>query len=135
MRTIKEIIIHCTATPDGREVTAKDVTLWHRQRGFKTIGYHYLIRLDGTIEVGRNEDDIGAHCLGHNRYSIGIAYVGGIGADGKAQDTRTDKQRQSLITILKDLKNRYPGVAIYGHRDFANKDCPCFNATKEYINI
>jgi N-acetylmuramoyl-L-alanine amidase len=135
MRNIKEIIIHCTATPAGRDVTAKDVDLWHRQRGFKCIGYHYLVRLDGSVEVGRAETDVGAHCLGHNRYSIGVAYVGGIGSDGKACDTRTDSQRQSLLTLLQDLKRRYPGAAIHGHRDFAAKDCPCFDATTEYLKL
>lgn len=71
-RRISEIIIHCSATPEGRDVTAAQIDQWHRQRGFKSIGYHYVIRLDGSVEVGRNETAIGAHCSGHNRSSIGI---------------------------------------------------------------
>ncbi len=135
MRKITEIVVHCTATPAGREVTAKEVDRWHKARGFKKIGYHYLVRLDGSVEAGRAEAEIGAHCLGHNRASIGVAYAGGLDRAGKPADTRTAAQRQALLTLLRDLRRRYPGVRIHGHRDFATKACPCFDAFTEYARL
>ena len=132
MRKIDEIIVHCSATPRGRDVTAADIDRWHRERGFRCIGYHYVIRLDGTIERGRPESEIGAHCTGHNARSIGICYVGGLTTDGKtALDTRTNAQRVALTRLLMELKERYPQARAFGHRDFANKDCPCFDIHKE----
>lgn len=133
---VKYIIIHCTATPEGRDVTASDVDRWHRARGFKSIGYHYLIRLDGTIEKGRPESMIGAHTLGQNSSSIGVCYVGGLSRDGKTpRDTRTDAQRKALEALIRDLLRRYPGAVVRGHRDFAAKACPSFDATTEYRRL
>ena len=98
MRKIDKIIIHCTATPEGRVATVADVTEWHKQRGFNTIGYHYLIGLNGEVWKGRDESVVGAHCEGQNAYSIGICYVGGLAKDGKtAKDTRTPAQNASLL--------------------------------------
>jgi N-acetylmuramoyl-L-alanine amidase len=135
MRKINEIIVHCTATPEGRNVTVAEVDKWHRARGFNGIGYHYLIGLDGTVLKGRVIEAIGAHCLNHNANSIGVCYVGGLALDGKtAKDTRTTAQRNALKSLLKDLKAKYPG-AIHGHREFANKACPCFDAKEEYKNL
>lgn len=136
MRSIREIIVHCTATPEGRPYTVTDIDRWHRQRGFDCIGYHYVVYLDGSIHAGRAEEKVGAHCTGHNRNSIGVCYVGGLSADGKtAKDTRTVAQKAALIALLKMLKKKYKGASIHGHRDFAAKACPSFNATKEYKEI
>lgn len=136
MRTIKEIIIHCADTPEGRDDKAADIDRWHKQRGFDRIGYHYVIDLDGTIEYGREQDCIGAHCQGHNTNSIGICYIGGADRDTlKPKDTRTDEQKASLVLLLKYLRQRYPDARIYGHRDFSDKPCPCFDAKKEYESI
>lgn len=132
MREIKEIIIHCSATPEGREVTVEDIDRWHKARGWQGIGYHYVVYLDGSIHSGRDITKIGAHCSGHNRYSIGICYVGGVDEDMKPKDTRTLEQKEALIYLLKKLRIRYPDAVIYGHRDFANKACPCFDARDEY---
>ena len=132
MRKITEIIIHCTATPAGRDVTAKDVTAWHRERGFRTIGYHYLVGLRGNVESGRPEHETGAHCKGHNACSIGVAYVGGLNAAGEPADTRTEAQKMALKRLVADLRQRYPGASVHGHREFAAKACPCFDAGKEY---
>lgn len=135
-RLIKELIIHCSATPEGKNFTTTDIDRWHRQRGFKKIGYHYVIYLDGSIHTGRKEGEIGAHCSGHNANSIGICYIGGLTEDGKkAKDTRTPAQKESLIKLLKELKAKYPKATIHGHKEFANKSCPCFNAKTEYSNI
>ena len=135
MRDIKEIIIHCTATPEGREVTVKEIDSWHKQRGWQGIGYHYVIYLDGSIHPGRDINKIGAHCSGHNKNSIGICYVGGVDKNMKPKDTRTPEQKEALIHLLKELKTIYPNAVIFGHRDFANKACPCFDAKSEYITV
>ncbi len=135
-RNITEIIVHCSATPEGRAVSAAEIDKWHRERGFSRIGYHYVIGLDGSVEKGRKEDMIGAHCTGHNTQSIGVCYIGGLAKNGKtSKDTRTPEQKQSLLQLLKELKQAYPGARIHGHREFAAKDCPCFDVKSEYSNI
>ena len=132
-RTINEIIVHCTATPEGKDYTVDEIRRWHKQRGFTDIGYHYVIHLDGEIETGRDVDISGAHCTGHNAHSIGISYVGGVAKDGKTpKDTRTLDQKAALANLLIDLRRLYPNAKIHGHRDFANKACPSFDATFEY---
>ena len=136
MRRINLIIVHCSATPEGKDFTVDDITRWHKARGFKTIGYHFVIYRDGTIHGGRPVSEIGAHCVGHNANSIGVCYIGGLATDGKTpKDTRTDAQKLSLRNLLSQLKKNYPGVAIRGHRDFAAKACPSFDATKAYYNL
>lgn len=136
-RMIKEIIVHCTATPEGRDVTVSEITKWHQQRGFQTIGYHYVIYRDGSIHTGRNVNLVGAHCTSHNVNSVGVCYVGGCANDGKLtpKDTRTPAQKASLLKLLKQLRAMYPHAKIYGHRDFATKACPSFDAKEEYKNI
>lgn len=136
MRKINEIIVHCAATPEGKNFKAADIDRWHRERKMKCIGYHYVVDLDGTVEPGRPESEIGAHCLGHNQYSIGVCYVGGLAADGKTpKDTRTAAQKEALLALLNKLRAKYPNASIHGHRDFASKACPSFDATREYKNI
>lgn len=132
MRKISEIILHCSDTPAGREVTVDDIRRWHvDERGWSDIGYHYVVYLDGTVHEGRPEAIQGAHCRGHNKQSIGICYIGG----GSGEDTRTEEQKDALVDLLLILKTKYPDAKIYGHRDFSNKQCPSFDATKEYANI
>lgn len=133
MRKINKIIIHCSATPEGRDNTIEDVERWHKARGWKGIGYHYVIHLDGSVHQGRSEDEIGAHCSGENSNSIGICYIGGLAKDcSTPKDTRTEAQKQSLLELLKELKKRYPNATIHGHSEFAAKACPCFDAKTEY---
>lgn len=135
MRKVTEIIIHCSATPEGREVTVEDINRWHKERGFKCIGYHYVIYLDGSIHKGRDESMQGAHCSLHNAKSIGICYIGGCIKEGKkliSKDTRTQEQKNAMLELLKDLAERYPDATIHGHNEFASKDCPCFDVQEEY---
>lgn len=135
-RNIKELIVHCSATPEGKDFTVSQIREWHLQRGFSDIGYHYVIYRDGSIHIGRDESVIGAHCTGHNTNSIGVCYIGGVATDGKTpKDTRTAEQKQSLVKLLKELKTKYPQASIHGHRDFSSKACPSFDATKEYSSI
>lgn len=133
MRTITLIIIHCSAVRPNQTSSAKEIDLWHRKRGWSGIGYHYVVRRDGTIETGRPEAKVGAHCLNHNKYSIGVCYEGGLDADGKAADTRTNEQKVALLRLLRELKSRYPRALITSHHTFdAQKACPCFEAEREY---
>lgn len=135
-RTIKELIVHCSATPEGKDYSVNTIRQWHLQRGFSDIGYHYVIYRDGSIHTGRDESIIGAHCTGHNANSIGVCYIGGCASDGKTpKDTRTTEQKQSLVKLLKELKTKYPQASIHGHRDFSSKACPSFDATKEYSSL
>lgn len=136
MRKISKIIIHCTATPEGREVTKKDLYKWHvTERGWSDIGYHFFIDLKGDVHECRPIERTGAHTKGNNSDSIGIAYAGGMTKDMKlAKDTRTKEQKDALLNLLCELKDTYGGV-IYGHRDFSSKECPSFDAKKEYENI
>lgn len=136
-RRITEIIIHCSATPEYKNYTAADIRRWHKQQGWSDIGYHFVIQLDGTIEEGRHVDVVGAHCNGHNQRSIGVCYIGGVAADGRTpKDTRTELQKNALLSLLIDLKGMYPGATIYGHHDFdKGKACPSFDARCAYSRL
>lgn len=131
-RTINEIIVHCTATKEGQPITVEQIDKWHKKRGFKCIGYHFVVYLDGSVHTGRDIDIAGAHCTNHNKHSIGVCYVGGLDKNGKAKDTRTEAQKKSLLNLINQLKQDYPKATVHGHREFANKACPCFDAYKEY---
>lgn len=132
MRKITEIIIHCSATKEGMDFTVEDIDRWHRQRGFSGVGYHFIIRLDGSINPGRSMYQIGAHCKGHNAHSIGICYVGGLSTDGKPKDTRTAAQKDSLRALVEQLQEEFPLATVHGHNEFSNKACPCFDVQKEF---
>lgn len=126
MRKISKIIIHCSATKEGRDYTVADIDRYHRARGFRKIGYHFVIYSDGSIHVGRTKNEIGTHCTGQNAISIGICYIGGLSSDGKPKDTRTPQQRASMLSLIEQLREEFPGVTLHGHNEFANKACLCF---------
>ena len=144
-RYIDELIIHCSATPEGKDYTVEDIRKWHKQQGWSDIGYHYVVYRDGTVVNGRDVDLVGAHCNkgGHNQHSIGVCYIGGIANKAgvprhlqKAKDTRTDRQKMALLSLLFDLKKLYPKAEIWGHHDFdSGKDCPSFDARDEYRRL
>ena len=138
MRTITLIVIHCSAVKPDQTSSAAQIDTWHRQRGFKLgIGYHYVVRRNGEIEQGRPEWLAGAHCMNHNKYSIGVCYEGGLNARGQPADTRTPEQKAALRTLLEDLHRRYPRAVIVGHHDLnPMKACPCIeNVTQEYADL
>ena len=137
MRRIDLIVIHCSATRVTREFTYEDLESCHMARGYKAIGYHYYITKDGKLHKCRPEDVIGAHARRYNAHSIGVCYEGGLDAKGEKADTRTPAQKQTLITLLRALKADYPDARILGHRDlpWVKKDCPCFDARAEYLNL
>lgn len=148
-RSITSIAIHCTATQEGRSFKADDIRRWHKEKGWRDIGYHFVVRLDGTIEIGRPKAMIGAHVEGHNAKSIGIVYVGGLDRAAKPKDTRTPEQKLALMTLLRALKTAHPAAVIMGHRDYSPdldgdgiiepfewlKACPCFDAKAEYAGL
>ena len=131
------LIVHCSATPEGRSLDFESCREDHiRHRGFRDIGYHFYITRDGEIHRGRPLEQIGAHCKGHNRHSVGICYEGGLDACGRPADTRTLEQRASLLALLRELKRVFPRALIVGHRDLnPQKACPCFEAVREYKEL
>jgi N-acetylmuramoyl-L-alanine amidase len=136
MRRITHLVIHCSATPAGREHTVEDIRRWHIRRGFEDIGYHYVITLDGCVHKGRPEGLVGAHVEGHNAKTIGICYVGGTDANLQPKDTRTPEQRAAMLELLCELKGRYPDAMIVGHSYFnRSKACPSFDAGREYASL
>lgn len=141
MKEIDKIIVHCSATQEGKDISAATIDAWHKKRGWSGIGYHYVVGLNGNIEYGRSVYSTGAHVKGHNTGSIGICYIGGVeserGPDGKwvAKDTRTSEQKESLLDLIKTLKRLHPDATVHGHNEFSSKACPCFNANKEYEQV
>ena len=137
MRSITLIVVHCSAVRPDQTSSVAQINTWHRERGFKLgVGYHYVIRRDGTREEGRPEWLVGAHCLNHNKYSIGICYEGGLNIRGQPEDTRTEAQKTEMRRLLKELTQRYPHAVIVGHHDLnPHKDCPCFDAASEYKDL
>lgn len=136
MRFIDEIIIHCADTRPDQDISAAIIDRWHKERGFDCIGYHFFIKLDGTIEVGRNIDKVGAHCKGHNSNSIGICYAGGTVRHNDYKyysDTRTPEQKRALYYLLIILLHSFPTITkISGHKDYAKVACPCFDVHEDY---
>lgn len=136
MRPINELIWHCTATPEGRHVTRDQIDQWHKARGWKGIGYHKVVHLDGSVSEGRPESEIGAHVSGHNTNTIGYVYVGGLDKDKlQPKDTRTKAQKATMIRLTQEAIAKYNLKKITGHREYAAKACPCFDAAKEYMPL
>ena len=131
MRPINKIIIHCSATPEGRDVPTKEIRQWHLDKGWSDIGYHYVIELSGDVKTGRPIELLGAHCLGQNKFSIGICYVGGVDKDLQPKDTRTDEQKKSIIKLIKRIRKAYPDLTVHGHNEYSAKACPSFNVADE----
>ena len=152
---IDSIVIHCSATPEGKDFTVKDIDRWHRERGFKEIGYHFVIYRDGSVHAGRDLSKEGAHAntpglsgRSYNLHSVGICYIGGLSKDGKTpKDTRTPEQKKALIELVKYLMGRFSHIKeVIGHRDTSKdldgdgevepnewiKNCPCFNVKDEF---
>ncbi len=151
-RTINKIILHCSATPEGEDYSIETINLSHKARNFsyyidpdtkqkRYIGYHYIIKRDGTIVRCRPENVRGCHTSDHNSDSIGVCYIGGCPArsvkdwDKQGKDTRTAAQKAAIIRLVKELKGRYGKAEVFGHRDFAAKACPSFDARKEFKGI
>lgn len=128
MRKIDKIILHCSANGPNSKIGVKEIRDYHvKVRGWKDIGYHYVIKRDGMLETGRPIEQAGAHCTGYNANSVGICLVGGIDNDGLPQDNFTQPQFDKLAQLIRSLRRNYPDATIHGHNEFANKACPVFN--------
>jgi len=136
MRDIKYIAVHCTAGP-ATQTTKAIKDYWRNNLGWKSVGYHYLINADGTIEQLADESQITNGVAGFNSVAVHISYKGGVDSNNKPKDTRTTQQKESILKLLKELRKRYPKAIIQGHKDFPNvkKACPSFEAKQEYKNI
>jgi N-acetylmuramoyl-L-alanine amidase len=132
MRKLTRIILHCTATPDGRHVDVATIRDWHRKRGWSDIGYHYVIYLDGSVHVGRDVAKAGAHVVGHNADTIGVVYVGGTDAGGKAKDTMNAAQETAFVNLVKHLRDQFGPLTLHGHNEYAAKACPSFNVKQKF---
>ena len=139
MRAITLLVIHCSAVKPDQTSSAAQIDPWHRRDNHWKlgIGYHYVVRRDGSIEPGRPEWMVGAHCKNHNAHSIGICYEGGLDARGQPADTRTLEQKLAMVQLLEVLHRRYPKALIVGHHDLnPHKACPCIaNVAKEYAAL
>lgn len=147
MRKIERIFVHCTA--GSQKQTIEDLRTEFKRKGWKNPGYHYVVLPNGRIECMLSEDSISNGVQGFNSTSINVAYVGGIDGSGKGVDNRTEEQKLALKKILTELKKKYPGAEIMGHRDISPdkngngivdpweriKECPCFNAKTEYKDL
>lgn len=140
-RQTNYIVVHCSATKGSMDIGSDEIDQWHKNRGWRGIGYHCVIRRGGRVEFGRHFDESGAHVKGHNFQSVGVCLVGGLSEDGQAEDNFTDAQFSSLFDVLQTLKKAYPDAEVLGHRDLSPdvdgdgvveqhewiKDCPCFD--------
>jgi N-acetylmuramoyl-L-alanine amidase len=133
MRNLNRIILHCTATPEGRNYDVATIRSWHvKNNGWKDIGYHYVIYLDGSVHKGRPIEQVGAHTSGHNSDSIGIVYIGGCDKNMKPKDTLTTEQETAMVNLIKALREEYGELSLHGHNEFANKACPSFNVKTKF---
>lgn len=132
MRDINLIVVHCSDSYDYMDVGVKDIRKWHIERGFADIGYHYVVRRDGSVEVGRDFEEVGAHAHGFNANSIGICWVGGLSDRNTPEDNRTPEQINSLHKMIESLKEIYPDSKVLGHCDLkgVTKTCPNFDTSE-----
>ena len=130
------IVLHCSGIMPHQHQDIKRIDEFHKSKGWKCVGYHFYVRRDGTVENGRPIEEPGAHVVGHNRYSIGICYEGGLNASGDDDDTRTPEQVRALRQLVERLHGEFPRAVILGHHDLdPGKPCPCFDAVAEYRDL
>ena len=130
LKSVDYIVVHCAATPETMDIGVEEIRQWHRQKGWLDVGYHYVIRRDGTIENGRPRGAPGAHARGFNHISLGICLIGGVESDKKTPESNyTHAQWDALGSLVADLHEMYPDAKILGHRDLphVNKACPSFD--------
>ena len=130
------IVLHCSGVKPDVNQDISILDSYHSKKGWKGIGYHEYVRRDGTVQHGRPVEVAGAHVVGHNKHSIGICYEGGLDADGVKADTRTPEQIRALRQLVEKYHAQFPDAVIVGHHNLNPlKDCPCFDAIKEYWDL
>lgn len=136
MRTINYIVVHCTATNQNATIESI-LRYWRESLKWKSVGYHYIITPSGEIVNLLPESKVSNGVRGYNSQCINLSYIGGIDSSGSPIDNRTEEQKSAILTLLEQLKERYPNAIIQGHKDFpkVNKACPCFGAKTEYKSI
>ena len=136
MRDINKIILHCSATREGQDISTETIRGWHvSERGWSDIGYHYVVLLDGTVDKARPVERQGAHVRGKNKGSIGVCYIGGCDADMNPKDTRNEAQKKSLEELITYLMESYDDATLHGHNEFSSKACPSFNVQEVYKEL
>jgi|TARA_B110000908_G_scaffold162056_1_gene207054 N-acetylmuramoyl-L-alanine amidase len=136
MRDINKIILHCSATREGQNISTETIRGWHvNERGWSDIGYHFVVLLDGTVDKARPIKRQGAHVRGKNKGSIGVCYIGGCDADMNPKDTRNEAQKKSLEELISYLMESYDDATLHGHNEFSSKACPSFNVQEIYKEL
>jgi len=136
-RDVNEIILHCSATREGRNYDVDTIRRWHVDgRGWSDIGYHFVIYLDGTVAAGRPVSRSGAHVRGRNKTTIGVCYIGGCGPDGVTpKDTMTPSQEESCRNLVTTLRGCFGGLSLHGHNEYSSKACPSFDVQEKFKDI
>jgi len=136
MRPIDLIVVHCSATPPTMDIGVKEIRTWHLKKNWDDIGYHFVIRRDGSIEKGRDIATQGAHAYPYNKHSIGICLVGGVDNAKLAEDNFSVEQYEMLKWLVRGLTSEYAGARVCGHRDLpdVHKGCPSFDVA-EYLRV
>lgn len=137
-RKVDKIIVHCSDTYADMDIDVSDIRKWHKEeRGWKDVGYHFIITRSGKFQTGRDLDndgdvfeEIGAHVAGMNATTIGICLVGGKGKDGKPENNFTKQQMNVLAGLISMIQLKYPDATTHGHNEFSNKACPSFDVQK-----
>jgi len=128
------IVVHCAATPPSMDIGRDTIDEWHKERGWDGIGYHFVIRRDGSVEAGRHVDAVGAHVRGSNLRSVGICMIGGANEEREPEENYTIDQWKSLSTTVEFLRRMYPDAKVIGHNEVSDKACPCFDVQEWLIN-
>jgi len=133
LNSIDTIYIHCSATPEGKNVTVQEIDSWHKARGWSGIGYHFFVDLQGKIHIGRSLNRVGAHVKNHNVTSIGICYAGGVDEQNEPKDTLNKKQYMAIKNLIMSLGTVFQkSLNIKGHNEVSPKACPSFNVKEKF---
>ena len=137
MRKIDRIVLHCSATPEGKDYSVETIRDWHvNGNGWSDIGYHYVIRLDGSVELGRPIDKAGAHVKGHNKTTVGVCYIGGCDEGMLPKDTMTEDQACAFEEIVNGVRCLFgKDITIHGHNEYSNKACPSFVVQEKFSHL
>ena len=122
------LVVHCSATKPSMDIGLREIKRWHvDDNGWRDVGYHYIIRRNGEVELGRSNRDTGAHAAGYNHKSISLCMVGGMAADNSAENNFTAQQWTALLDLVKQIKVDYPEANVIGHNEISDKECPSFD--------